>query len=149
MSEKKETKITSNPFLFRYAPNCRFIYGAFKEQSLITIRKDEFGDSITDKQAYRLTLASQRGKIAAGGSNIVGVYMYPDGVYDSNKDFSYMYRKDLSIVDIDEYIKNKTKELEVADEKLKVQIEKDIAEAQKAKENLNSKSESYDSDSAE
>ena len=88
MSESK--KVISNPFLNRYSPNCRFVFGAFKAQTPVVIRKDDFGESITDKEAYRLTLASSRGSISAGGSATTGVYMYDDGAYDESKDFSYI-----------------------------------------------------------
>lgn len=138
-NENKENTLkmdSSNPFLFRYSPNCRFLFGAFKTQSMVPVRKDDFGESITDKEAYRLALASSRGSIASGGTSRTGVYMFENGVYDESKDFSYIMRKDLTIVELDSYIKQKTEELKNADGDLAKQIEKELSELQYAKENL-------------
>ena len=123
----------NNPLLFRYPPNTRFIYGGFKDQEVIIPEKEYFGESITDKESYRLSLAGKRGAIGSGSNN-TGWYMFPDGKYDHDKDFSHFYRKDLSIVEIDNYIKNMQTELENSDSELKTQIESQIkaAEAKKA-----------------
>lgn len=147
MSESK--KAVSNPFLNRYSPNCRFVFGAFKTQTPVIIRKDDFGESITDKEAYRLSLASARGSIAASGSLMKGVYMYDDGKYDEAKDFSYIMRKDLSIVQIDEYIKQKESELKDADSKLKKQIENELIELKTTKEQMEKEKEKEDNSTSE
>ena len=96
-NEKKESV---NPLLRRYAPNQRFITGAYKNQ------KD-------------VTLAGKRGAISSlMPSQQAGLYMFEDGEYDRGKDFSYILRKDLSIVDIDRYTERLKKELATADESL-------------------------------
>lgn len=128
----KTTIIDGNPLTKRYPPNNRFINGSFKEQVEIKIRKDNFGESVVDKESYRLSLASKRGAIGNGSSN-TGVYMFQDGKYDSNLDFSYVMRKDLSIVEIDRYIEQLKANRENADEELKETIEKQLANAEKLK----------------
>ena len=131
MAEKKESK-TINFLTLRYPPNNRFINGAFKEQKEVSIRKDNFGESVVDKESYRLSLTSKRGAIGRG-SAYIGQYMFDDGKYDINKDFSYALRKDLSIVELDQYIESKKQELENADKLLKEQIESEIAAAESLK----------------
>ena len=124
-----------NPFLLRYPPNNRFIKGAFNEQVEIKIRTDEFGESVVDKESYRLNLTSQRGSIGIG-SNTVGKFMFEDGKYNALKDFSYAMRKDLSIVELDRYIKNLEIEQKNADEKLAYAIENEISDAKEQMESL-------------
>lgn len=124
--------INNNSFTKRYPPNSRFIIGPFKDQVEIKIRKDDFGESVVDKESYRLSLASKRGSIGNGSSN-TGVYMFQDGKYDPNLDFSYVMRKDLSIVEIDKYIEQLKASRESADEELKETIEKQLANAEKLK----------------
>lgn len=121
-------KDTSNPFLRRYPPNNRFINGAFKEQIEVHIRKDEFGESVTDKESYRLNLTSKRGSIGTG-STTVGKYMFEDGKYNPNADFSYAMRKDLSIVELDRYIKNLENSYKEFDKNLSAKVEAEIEAA--------------------
>lgn len=125
----------SNPLLFRYPPNNRFINGDFKKQIEVKVRKDVFGDSVTDKESYRLSLAGKRGSIGIG-SNTTGWYMFPDGVYDHDKDFSYFYRKDITIVDIDNYIEKMTEAQKNADKELANEIQKQIDIANSKKDEL-------------
>ena len=47
------SKSVSNPFLCRYAPNQRFLTGAFINQQETKIHPVNYGPSITDKEAYR------------------------------------------------------------------------------------------------
>lgn len=123
-----------NNLIKRYPPNYRFNFGAFKEQKEVPIIIDNFGESVTDKESYRLSLASKRGTISSMiGSYQQGAYMFEDGKYDSLKDFSYALRKDLSIVELDEYIENMQARLETADESLKADIQSQIKKAQAAK----------------
>lgn len=110
-----------NPLLFRYPPNTRFTKGAFKEQTEVKIKIDDFGKSITDKESYRLSLINSRG--ASGGSFQQGYYMFPDGKYDYNSDFSFILRKDLSITEIDGYLDRMKEDLKDADENTKKEIE--------------------------
>lgn len=125
----------SNPLLFRYPPNTRFIAGEFKKQVETKVRIENFGDSVTDKESYRLSLTSKRGSMALGSSS-KGWYMFQDGKYDHDKDFSYFYRKDLSIVDIDNYIKNMTEAQKNADKELTAKIQEQIEAAKAKKEEI-------------
>ena len=127
------SKDYSNPLIKRYPPNSRFLSGEFKNQVEIEIRKDEFGNSVTDKESYRLSLAGKRGSVSNLGSSNPGWYMFPDGKYDHDKDFSHFYRKDLSIVEIDNYIKNMTEAQKNADEKLASDIQEQINLAKQAR----------------
>lgn len=138
MAETKKTVDNSNPFLKRYSPNTRYTLGAFKEQTIVNIRKDNFGESVVDKESYRLSLTSKRGSIGTG-SSYVGHYMFEDGKYNPNSDFSYIMRKDLSIVQIDKYIANKEAELKRADESLKAQIQYELEQAKAQKEIIKEK----------
>ena len=125
----------SNPLTKRYPPNCRFTIGAFKDQIEVPIRIDEFGESIVDKESYRLSLTSKRGAIGHG-SSFTGAYMFQDGKYDSQKDFSFAIRKDLSIVELDSYIEKLEKEQKYADANLSAQIENEIALANEKRKSL-------------
>lgn len=106
--------------------------------------------SVTDKEAYRVTLASMRGILDSNGmfgSSNVGQYSLQDGEYKPELDFSFLRRKDLTIVDIDNYIADMKAKLEQYDGELKLEIEKTLAEAQKVKETVKKESDSKDSDS--
>lgn len=124
-----------NPFLFRYPPSNAITLTGFNKQTEVKPVIDVFGDSVTDKESYRLSLAGKRGSIGTG-STTTGWYMFPDGKYDHNADFSYFYRKDLSIVDIDNYINNMTEAQQNADKKLAAEIQKQIDLANSKKEEL-------------
>lgn len=132
-----KTTNSVNPFLFRYPPNTRFINGAFKEQVEIKIRPDDFGESVVDKESYRLNLTTKRGSIDIGSST-VGKYMFEDGKYNALKDFSYAMRKDLSIVELDRYIKNLETEQKKADDKLAYAIENEISAAKEQLKSMKS-----------
>lgn len=123
-----------NNLIKRYPPNSRFNFGGFKEQVSLPIVIEDFGTSVTDKESYRLSLASKRGSISSIGSYQQGQYMFEDGKYNSLNDFSYALRKDLSIVELDEYIENLQNRLDTASEYLKADIQSQIDKAQKAKE---------------
>lgn len=133
-----------NPLLFRYPPNNRYIQGAFNNQVECKVRIIQFGDSVTDKESYRLSLVGKRGAIG-NGTNNNGWYMFPDGKYDHDKDFSFFYRKDLSIVDIDNYIKKMEEAQKNADIELKKQIQEEIDLANAKKDELR-KNDSMDHD---
>lgn len=142
MSKTNESQTKEfNPLLFRYKPNNRFLNGAWKNQVEQPIIKDNFGDSVTDKESYRLSLASKRGAIASGLGQS-GFYMFEDGKYDPNKDYSYILRKDLSIVDIDRYIETLQNKLQTSDESLKNEILTQIEAAQQYKLDKDSKEDS-------
>ena len=94
--------------------------------------------SVTDKEAYRVTLASLRGELAQGSGKIdVGQYSIPAGKeYDPRLDFSFLNRKDLTIVELDDHIKVMKRQLEEADSELSERIEAELANAQSKKETL-------------
>lgn len=124
---------TKNHFLFRYPPCAALTLTGFKNQVPVKPQVTVFGESVTDKESYRLSLAGKRGSMGTG-STTTGWYMFQDGKYDHNKDFSYFYRKDLSIVDIDNYINNMTEAQKNADKALasEIQSQIDLANAKKA-----------------
>lgn len=130
-----------NPFLFRYPPNTRFVVGAYSKQSAVTLHPISFGDSVTDKESYRLSLAGKRGSISSIGQSQQGWYMFPDGQYSFDKDFSHVMRKDLSIVEIDNYIKTMIEAQKNADQALQAEIETQLIKAYEAKSKLEAKSE--------
>ena len=144
---KSEVKETSNPFTKRYAPNTRYTLGAFKEQTIVPVRIDSFGESVVDKESYRLSLTSKRGAIGYGSAT-VGRYMFENGKYNPDSDFSYIMRKDVSIVEIDKYIERKEAELQMADKNLAEQIQYEIDQA-KAQKDLVKEQKNVDNSSNE
>lgn len=93
--------------------------------------------SLTDKEAYRVSLTSLRGQLASGsGSPTVGSYSLKAGeAYNSDFDFSYLNRPDLSLVELHEYIEDTRARLEQFDDKMRIQIENELSKAEaKAKE---------------
>lgn len=127
MANAKET-VFENPFLRRYSPNHRFLNGAFKNQTLVKEEPVIYGESITDKESYRLSLASARGSRVNLGSGSKGEYMYKDGNYNSSLDYSFIFKPGLSIVEIDCYIKGLKERLKASDEELKADIQQQIDE---------------------
>lgn len=130
-----------NPLLYRYPINSRFMtLGAFNHQSISPDEKIEVGESCTDKETYRLTMASKRGSIGSlnnfGDFSNSKAYMFPDGVYDSQKDFSLLLRKDLSIVELDEIIADLTEKQKNADEQLKTEIAEQLEFANNKKQEI-------------
>lgn len=115
----------------RFRPDFRYCSNKLMEISVDLFRSTE--PSVTDKEAYRLTLASLRGQIAQGPGRIdVGSYSLKAGEeYDPKKDFSFLNRKDLTIVELDDYIKIMKRQLEEADSELEVKIKKELASAEK------------------
>lgn len=104
-------------------------------------------NSITDKESYRLTLASLRGELARGsGSPTVGSYSIPAGQdYDPNKDFSFLNRPGLTIVEIQDYIDNFRSNLEKYDAELKIKVEDEINKAEAKKKELETVQQTKDS----
>lgn len=136
----------TNPLISRYPPNSRFILaGAFFGKPALPETKIEVGESCTDKETYRLTMASKRGALGNirnfGDFSQSKAYMFPDGVYDSQKDFSVLLRKDLSIVELDEIINNLTEQQKNADKELQSDIAEQLALAEKLKQDKSEKGE--------
>lgn len=94
--------------------------------------------SVTDKEAYRVSLASLRGEIAQGTGKIdVGQYSIPAGKeYDPRFDFSFLNRKDLTIVELDDHIKVMKRQLEEADSELSERIKAELANAESKRQSL-------------
>lgn len=132
----KNENINENNYDVRWRPDFRYTDNKFTKITLNNFKSTE--PSITDKEAYRLTLASLRGEIAQGNGKIdVGSYSIKAGEkYDPNKDFSFLNRKDLTIVELDDYIKIMKRQLEEADAELEVQIKEELAKAEKTKQDL-------------
>lgn len=128
VNKKNENKSLKNPFLRRYSPNHRFINGAFKSQTLVKEEPVVYGDSITDKESYRLSLASARGSRVNLGTVQQGQYMYQDGRYNAQNDYSFLFKPGLSIVELDYYIKGLEERLKKSDEDLKADIQQQIDE---------------------
>lgn len=123
-------------YAMRWRPDFRYTSNKHIEVSLNNFKSSE--PSVTDKEAYRVTLASLRGELARGSGKIdVGSYSLKAGEeYDPSKDFSFLNRKDLTIVELDEWIAHYKKMCEDYDESLTQDIQKQLAKAEKLRENL-------------
>lgn len=129
-------KTNSINYAMRWFPDFR--YRDDKRTSIELKNFDSTEPSITDKEAYRITLASLRGELAQGNGKIdVGSYSLKAGEeYDPSKDFSFLNRKDLTIVELDDYMKIMKQQLEEADESLSEKIKAELAKAEKTRESL-------------
>lgn len=130
-----------NPLLYRYPINSRFMsMGVYQKQVISPDNKIDVGESCTDKETYRLTMASKRGALGSvnnfGDFSNTKAYMFPDGIYDSQKDFSMLLRKDLSIVELDEIIANLTEKQKTADADLQAEIAEQLKLATDKKSEL-------------
>lgn len=114
----------------RFKPDYAYQDNKFVNVTLNNFKSTE--DSITDKEAYRVNLATLRGQLATGsGSPTVGSYSIPAGKeYDKRFDFSYLNRPDVTIVELDNYIENMRSNLEHYDSELKLQIQDEIKQAE-------------------
>lgn len=129
-------KIDSFSTIPRWRPDFRYTDKKFIDCPVYLFKSTE--PSVTDKEAYRLTLASLRGQLAQGTGKIdVGSYsLKPGEEYDPSRDFSFLNRKDLTIVELDERIKVMKRQLEEADEELSVKIKSELASAEKKRQTL-------------
>ena len=123
-------------YSIRWHPDFRYLNNKKIKVPLRCFESTE--PSVTDKEAYRVSLASLRGEIAQGSGKIdVGQYSIPAGKeYDPNFDFSFLNRKDLTIVELDEHIKVMKRRLEEADSELSERIKAELANAESKKETL-------------
>ena len=127
--------INENPTIRRWKPNHRYENDKFIDVTLNCFKSTE--KSLTDKEAYRISLASLRGQLANGtGSPTVGSYSLKAGEnYNSDFDFSYLNRPDLTLVQLHEFIEETKANLENYDLKLRSKIEDELKQAEeKAKE---------------
>lgn len=143
---------TINPFLLRYKPDYRYRPDKKEEYNL----SSSFGgfvshdDSITDKEAFAINFASERGDMSALGASRQGVYSIPAGKdYDPKNDFSYLNRPDITVVDLDSYIEAFKHQLENADESLKSQIKNEIQTLQSKRDEVFSQLEKGDKEKSE
>lgn len=130
-------KLSENNVLkiYRWKANHRYALHKIVEPKLGGFKSTE--KSLTDKEAFRVSLASLRGTLASGmGSPTVGQYSLPAGKeYDYNFDFSYLNRPDISLVELHEFIENTRENLEGYDRDLQIKIKAELEKAEsKAKE---------------
>ena len=146
MSNEKDNNIN---YAIRWRPDFRYSDEKFISVPLELFKSTE--PSVTDKEAYRVTLASLRGEIASGSGNPkVGSYSLKEGEeYDPKKDFSFLNRKDLTIVELDEYIAHYKKMIEDYDVSLTADIKEQLAKAEKIKQNLEKETVNKNSDVSE
>ena len=134
----KNDSIEYTNYSLRWHPDFRYLS---KKQVNIPLNPyTQVEPSVTDKEAYRVSLASLRGELAQGTGKIdVGQYSIPAGKeYDPNFDFSFLNRKDLTIVELDEHIKIMKRQLEEADSELSERIKAELANAESKRQTLES-----------
>lgn len=139
MNNQKEKQNNINPYLLRFKPDYRYSDIKKTEYNLTTTTGGftSTQESITDKEAYAINFASERGDIASLGASRQGVYsINPGGKYDPQKDFSYLNRPDITLVDLDEYIEAFKEKLENSDEQLKNQLTEELKTLQNKRDNL-------------
>lgn len=137
-NQKKEIEKV-NPFLIRFRPDYRYVDKKKEEYQLHTTTGGFIStqESLTDKEAYAINFASERGDIASLGASRQGVYsINPGDKYDPKNDFSYLNRPDLTLVDLDEYIEAFKARLESSDEQLKNQLTEELKNLQDKRDNL-------------
>ena len=139
-------KVVVPSYAIRWRPDFRYTDKKFIDIPLDNFKSHE--PSVTDKEAYRLTLASLRGQLAQGsGRPDVGSYsLKPGEEYNPDKDFSFLNRKDLTIVELDEYIAHYKKIIEDYDESLTQDIKEQLAKAEKLKQSLEKETVSKNND---
>lgn len=129
-------EIIENKTIKRWHPNFRY-----ENEKKIDVPLKNFKSttpSVTDKEAYRVTLASLRGQLAQGTGKIdVGSYSLKAGEeYDPAKDFSFLNRPDLTIVELDEKIALMTKYQQKYDGELKEEMDRQLAQAKEKRNEL-------------
>lgn len=140
-----------NPFLVRFKPDYRYRRDKTDEYKLHStsggfVSND---DSVTDREAFAVNFASERGDMSAVGASRQGVYSIPAGEeYDPNNDFSYLNRPDITLVDLDNYIEDFKARLENADSKLKAQLENELQTLQSKRDEISSELEKGDVDNS-
>ena len=135
--EKSENDFIEKPdYTMRWHPDFRYLSNKKVNISLNPFTQVE--PSVTDKEAYRVTLASLRGELAQGSGKIdVGQYSIPAGKeYDPRFDFSFLNRKDLTIVELDDHINIMKRQLEEADSELSERIKVELANAESKRQSL-------------
>lgn len=151
MNTEKLEKENQNPFLIRFRPEYRYV----KDKKTIYNLSNSNGgfesteESVTDKEAYAINFASERGDIASLGASRTGVYSIQAGEkYDPKNDFSYLNRPDLTLVDLDEYIQDFKYRLEKSDEKLKQKLTEELKNLQDKRDELINQTDNSDKNSS-
>lgn len=150
MSKISNEYSTVNPFLVRFKPDYRYRSDKKTEYKLSStsggfVSND---DSITDKEAFAINFASERGDMSSLGASREGVYSIPAGKpYDPNNDFSYLNRPDITLVDLDNYIESFKERLEHADNALKASLENELKNLESKKNELSSELQNGESES--
>lgn len=145
---KEKLDFPKNPTVKRWLPDFRYRKDKLADLELTVFNSTE--ESVTDKEAYRVTLASMRGVLASGsGSITAGNYEIKAGEeYNPQFDLSYFMRPDVDIVEIDEATTTLKAQLEKYDGALKQSIQEQLNVLEKQKETvLQNKSDDKNSDS--
>ena len=140
-----------NPFLFRFRPDYRYVQNKKTFYNLSTTNGgfNSKQESITDKEAYTINFASERGDIASVGASRTGVYsMKPGEKYDPKNDFSYLNRPDLTLVDLDNYIEDFKYRLENSDKQLKQKLTEELKNLQDKRDELINQTDNSDKNSS-
>lgn len=149
-TESLETEI-KNPFLIRFKPDYRYVKDKKTYYNLSTSNGgfNSQDESITDKEAFAINFASERGDIASVGASRTGVYSIKAGEkYDHKNDFSYLNRPDLTLVELDEYIEDFKYRLENSDEQLKQKLTEELKNLQDKRDELISQTGNQDNNSS-
>lgn len=129
------------PKITRWRPDFRYAKRKTEDIDIEVFESSE--KSVTDKEAYRVTLASLRGTLAsAQGMGDIDKSAYdlqPGEDYDPQKDLSYFYRPDVSVVEIDEAANRLKAQLVHFNGELKQRIQEELAKAEVKRSELVSK----------
>lgn len=130
---------STNPFLVRFKPDYRYCQDKKEEYNLSSTNGGfvSHDDSITDKEAFAINFASERGDMSALGASRQGVYSIDPGTdYDPKNDFSYLNRPDITLVDLENYIEDFKYRLENSDEQLKQKLTEELKNIQDKRDEL-------------
>ena len=120
------------PKVTRWRPDFRYVHDKVEDIPIETFNSTE--KSCTDKEAYRVTLASLRGTLASaqgmGSINKSAYDLKPGERYDPQKDLSYFYRPDVTIVELDQACERLKSQLNSFNSELKLKIEQELAKAE-------------------
>lgn len=132
----KKEEIISIPTIKRWHPNFRYEVEKKVDAPLENFKSTT--PSVTDKEAYRVTLASLRGQLAQGSGKIdVGSYSIKAGEeYNPVRDFSFLNRPDLTIVELDERINLMTTYQQKYDGELKAEMDRQLTLAKERRNEL-------------
>lgn len=126
------------PKVTRWRPDFRYVHDKTEDVPIECFTSTE--KSCTDKEAYRVTLASLRGTLASsqgmGSINKSAYDLKPGEEYDPQKDLSYFYRPDVTVVEIDEACARLKSQLDSFNGELKQKIKEELAKAEVKRSDL-------------